>query len=126
MSLKYLPLLADDWRYLVKLTVRIPNHVVSKLVWLYKIDWIKARELEPVEHKKENAGRFYANSEIRKNVWDYMEAGKEPDCEVPRFCINCDHLHMQDGMCQKYNQAVPEDYQRKDNDCEHFLCQIPF
>lgn len=63
-----LPLLADDIAWLTAKLTFIPRAKRHVLLLEYHDRWTKSAALEPIEYKKENAGRFAANSWIREQL----------------------------------------------------------
>lgn len=115
----------DDIRYIRAVTRRIPDAVKNELHTAYKQAWQDAYGLEHMEHKKENAGRFAANTLIRKLARNYMETG---NTGIPRICGNCDKCESWQGQyyCKQFKQEIPAEYINKENDCEQYENAIPF
>ena len=115
----------DDRNYITKVTARMPSDAVRLLESAYCMAWIEAYHSESLEHKKGNAGRFAANTIIRKLAREYMETG---NIDIPRICGNCDHCESWQGQyhCNKFNQNIPPEYVTKENDCEQYENAIPF
>jgi hypothetical protein len=76
-----LPLLHDDWVFVnVRTTGRADKHAVLAE---YARRWREASEIEPAPHKKDNQGRFAANSWLRELSWnqapsDFSETPRTP------------------------------------------------
>lgn len=115
----------DDLNYIKKITERLPRVIKSELVTAYKSEWIKAYDAELLEHRKENAGRFAANTLIRKLVRKYMETNQTG---IPRICDNCEHCIVWQGQryCEKFKQEIPIDFATTENDCAEYQNDIPF
>lgn len=115
----------DDMRYIKKVVDRIPTDVVNLIHGAYCQAWLDSYHSEPLEHKKENAGRYAANNLIRKLARQYMESGK---VDIPRVCGNCDHCESWQGQyyCARFKQEIPVDYVTKENDCDQYENAIPF
>lgn len=61
-------LLPDDLTFLRKQLKRIPNNQRKHIVRQYTQQWIEGMQQEPCEYKKQNKGRFKANSWIVYNL----------------------------------------------------------
>jgi hypothetical protein len=61
-----LNLLSHDKRWLMTICIAEPLVVLEELLYRYIEHWIHAMDLQPQEHRKQNAGRFKANEFIRE------------------------------------------------------------
>lgn len=115
----------DDFNYINQVTARIPRVVKAEMVTAYKAEWERAYDAEPIKHRKENAGRFAANTLIRKLARQYMETN---ETGIPRICDNCDYCLVWQGQryCDKFKQEIPAEFATKDNDCDAYENAIPF
>ena len=125
MQIRHYPLNKADMDYIKAMLERLPIDVKRQLIYRYSVEFSYGYMSEPLEHKRENAGRFRANTTLRENVRRYMSEKNAPTWHVPQICGNCDHLNMQ-GVCTKFNEPVPDEYTTKENDCEQYLNSIPF
>lgn len=115
----------DDFEYINKITARIPRVVKAELITAYKSEWLRSYDAEEIKHKKENAGRFAANTLIRKLTRRYMETNSTG---IPRICGNCEYCLVWQGQryCDKFKQEIPAEFADKENDCEQYKNEIPF
>lgn len=63
-----LELLQEDKQWIAKITSGLSEKTVRGLLMPYINTWKKHMKLQPVEHKKQNSGRLYANSELREKI----------------------------------------------------------
>ena len=115
----------DDRVYVQRVLQRIPVPEQRLICGAYNQAWVDAYNAEPIEHKKDNAGRFAANTLIRKLARQYMEKGSTG---IPRICGNCDHCQSWQGQyhCSKFKQEIPVEYVNQENECEQYENAIPF
>lgn len=113
----------DDADFITKITARMDQKIA--LINDYSIHWSKCYNLESEPHKKENYATRQANIRIRKMVKKAMK-GEVIETETPPvICGNCQHLSI-DNFCEKYKQAVPDDFINEENDCEQYKNGVPF
>ncbi|MBT00621.1 MAG: hypothetical protein CMI01_18410 [Oceanospirillaceae bacterium] len=67
-ALADLPLLPDDKRFITPKLACFTGRERHRLLSEYRRRWLEAAENEPVEYRKDNAGRFAANTWLR-NEW---------------------------------------------------------
>mgnify|MGYP001056832978 CR=1 FL=1 len=115
----------DDANYVRMVTQRVPADVVNLMHSAYCEAWITAYNDEQLEHKKENAGRFAANTLIRKLARQYMETGS---IHIPRICGNCDKCETWNGQyyCHAFEREIPIEFVKQENECEQYENEIPF
>ncbi|AIM40748.1 hypothetical protein N22_046 [Idiomarinaceae phage 1N2-2] len=115
----------DDREYINRVTARIPRPVKYEMITAYKAEWLRAYDAEQIEHKKDNAGRFAANTLMRKLARKYMETNTTG---IPRICGNCDHCQTWQGQhyCNRFKQEIPADYISEENNCEEYQNEVPF
>lgn len=57
-----------DFKWICEQIARLPVHLQPRAEAGYSLVYQEAHDAEPVEHKKENAARFAANTRLRKFV----------------------------------------------------------
>lgn len=64
-----LSLLPEDKRFVSRILKSQPEWIIKAALQDYKNTWIEAESFEPIEHKKDNAGRRAANIFLRTVIW---------------------------------------------------------
>ena len=70
------PLLHDDWVFVNARTTGRPNR--QGVLAEYARRWREASDKEPAPHKKDNQGRFAANSWLRELTWGQADFSETP------------------------------------------------
>ena len=113
----------EEVKFLTKILERVSNK--GLMLAHYQQAFAEAYSAEPMEHKKENAARFAANTRIRELVKQDMQGIPIKQVDIPRVCGNCHWLDIQ-GICTAYNQYVPMEYLNEENKCEKYRNGVPF
>lgn len=69
-----LELLREDRAFLIDILKHQRTAIQNAALDDYRLVWLKAADAEPVEHKKNNAGRRAANTFMRTVVWPSLSA----------------------------------------------------
>lgn len=89
----------DDWQFVYSLVHHAPDHILPALFCAYLASWRHAAMMEPLPHKKDNAGRRAANTRLRTDA-DRMQQGDQATMELygrlvregpKRGCATCRH-----------------------------------
>lgn len=64
-----LPMLHEDRRFVHQILRAQQEWIIQAALEDYKLVWEEASELEPIPHKKDNAGRRAANVFLRTVIW---------------------------------------------------------
>lgn len=107
---KYRSLVAhpDDWTFVRGLVHHAPDNVLPALFCAYLATWRHAAMNESRAHKKENAGRYAANSRLRIDS-EAMERGDPATAKryarlvqhgPKQGCATCQHCSLL-GECEK-------------------------
>jgi len=113
---KKLPLTKDDVVFLRGNLQGGEPEIQKAMLFGYWQVWHEAEKSEPVEHKKDNVGRYAANLWLRQEIEQLRHA--EPEVvrkykEIvnnppPRCCHTC-AFYTDNGLCDKFGMEPPED-----------------
>lgn len=127
-----LPLHRDDLKFFESLTHHAPSDVLLLLRFEYIRAWKAAAAAEPYSHRKDNAGRFAANTMIREDSENMRARDPETLAKYkklleqgpPRICCTCEHYD-QNGHCEKLKADPPHDFAQS-KCCDNWEPVIPF
>lgn len=113
----------EEVKFLTKILERVSNK--GLMLAHYQRAFLDAYNGEPMDHKKENAARFAANTRVRELVKQDIQGIPITQIDIPRICGNCQWLDI-NGICASYNQYVPTEYLNEKNECEKYRNGVPF
>lgn len=102
---KYIPH-AKDWEFIQRTLHGIPARLYPALFCAYLASWRHVAMIEPVEHKKDNAGRRAANTIIRVSAEGIRNGNERTLATYSRMltsgpkvnCSTCSKCSL-DGIC---------------------------